>query len=199
MTVLPSSAYELLELIERQHVDEYVSHAISEQRRKRERIELALKTPIPSEFVKRSKGRLNHPLVQAAIVEKIKKAAYDEDISPERVINEHAAIAFSNISDFIQTLDFGQFQIKDLKEIPSDKIGAVKTIKSVPGPYGTRTEIVMHDKHPSLKVMTELMGLVAPDTPPALGKYTAPIDDVDKIEEAPADLYEQYLEGECVT
>jgi hypothetical protein len=167
----PTRAYDLLEVHERQAVDDYINVTVAEQRANRQRIALALTRPIPSEYVRRSRGALAKPLVRAAVAERLQNLADEEDLSPDRVIKEHAYIAFSNIADYITVLPMGDFACKSLDQIPREALQAVKSLKTIPSPYGIRTEVVLHDKHPSLKVLTELMGLVAPDRPPTLAEY----------------------------
>lgn len=170
----PSSAYDLLEVLERVEVDKYVQYAINEQHRKRERIVHAIHLPIPSEHVRRSRNALSKPLVRAAIAEKLNEAAAEQDVSPDRIIREHQNLAFSNIGDYIQLGNFGDITVKPIYEIERTKMQAVKKLVTIPTPYGIRTEIVLHDKQSSLKVLTELVGLVAPDTPAPLRDYVKP-------------------------
>lgn len=197
---VPTRAYDLLEPLERQAVDSYVGYAISEQRRLNHRIVYALSKPIPTEMVRRSRS-LAKPIVRAAIAERLQAAADEEDLSPDRVIDEHRVIAFSNIGDYLNVGNFGDFSVKSLDEIPRHLLAAVRTMRTVPTPYGTRTEIVLHDKLTSLKILTELVGLVAPDQPPALKKYSKPPALPNSTDEkAPEQAYIELLEQvECRT
>lgn len=196
----PTSAYDLLEPIERQAVDDYVNFAVADQRHKRQRIALALNIPIPSEYVRRSKGILARPVARAAVAEKLSEEASKQDMSPDRVVAEHAAIAFSNIADYVDVRPFGDFTVKSLDTIPRAALAAVKSLKTIPSPYGIRTEVVLHDKHPSLKVLTELMGLVAPDRPPPLADYSKVPMAVGADNNAPESAYIEYLEqSQCRT
>lgn len=196
----PTKAYDLLEHVERQAVDEYVSFAIAQQHHKRQRIALALSIAIPSEHVRRSKGILARALPRAAVAEKLTEAAGEQDMSPDRVVQEHGAIAFSNIADYLDVRPFGDFTVKSLDTIPRAALAAVKSMKTIPSPYGLRTEITLHDKHPSLKVLTELMGLVAPDRPPPLADYAKPPAEVGRGSDVPETAYIEYLEqSQCRT
>lgn len=191
-TYTPSRAYDLLDLHERQAVDDYIKIALDTQRSKRQRIALALHHPIPSEYVRRSKGALAKPLVRAAIAERLQALADEEDLSPDRVVKEHSYIAFSNIADYINVMAMGDFSCKPIDQIPREALQAVKSLKTIPGMYGIRTEVVLHDKHPSLKVLTELMGLVAPDNPRPLEEYSKPVD-VTPSKDNPAASEAEYL------
>jgi hypothetical protein len=192
----PTKAYDLLEQIEREIVDDYAAHVKSDQKFKGERIALALGYPIPAEHVRRSKGALNKPLVRVAVQEKIQQMAKDEDLSPDRVIAEHAAIAFSSLKDFVEPAAYGEFRVKSLDEIPDEKMGAVKTIRTVPTAYGNRIEVIMHDKLSSLKALSEMMGLIASDKVPALRDYSAPKSEKKALENTPAEEYTKLLESQ---
>jgi hypothetical protein len=192
---LPMGAYSLLEDDERSLVDEYVQYAIGEQHRKRERIIHALYLPIPSEYIRRSKSALYRPLLRAAVAERIREAAEVQDISPSRVINEHAVIAFSDISDYIEPSGFGDFRIKNLTDILPSKRGAVKSLETKPTAYGLQTKIILHDKHPSLKAMGEMMGIVASDKAPTLTEYVRPPQALDAVSDVPEQVYMSLLES----
>lgn len=192
----PTTAYSLLDVQEREAVDNYVKYAIGEQERLRERIVHALHKPIPSEYIRRSRDALYRPLVRAAVAEKLSEAARDQDMSPDRVIREHAGIAFSDISDYLEDAGFGEMRVKNLMQLPPSKRGAVKSIESKPSPFGLHTRVVLHDKLPSLKVLGELMGLVAPDKPPVLGEYARPPAAVEQSNrDAPEQEYQLLLES----
>jgi hypothetical protein len=169
--VYPTRAYDLLTDIERRAVDEYVEFAVGQQRAKHERILMALNLPIPTEYIRRSRQALNRPVLRAAIAERIIEVSRQEDISPDRAVREFSAIAFSDITDFLQTGYFGEPSLKPLTEIPADKAGAIKSIECQPGHMGTKWKITMHDKLPALKTLTDMMGVTAPDRPPVLVNY----------------------------
>lgn len=192
----PARAYDMLEQFERNAVDEYVKYAINQAHIRRVRIAHMLDEHIPSEHVRRSKGVLAKPLARAAVAEKLQDAADEEDVSPDRVIREHSLIAFSNIADFIDIRPFGDFSVKPLDKIPRELLQSVKSMKTIPSPYGIRTEITLHDKQQSLKVLTELVGLVAPDQPPVLKKYLGLNDAKTKqvLNAVPETAYQQLLE-----
>lgn len=194
-SVTPTTVYNLLDEQEREAVDDYVRYAVSEQHRLRERVLLAIKKPIPSEYIRRSKNALYKPLLRAAIAERIKEEADKQDISPDRVIQELATIAFAKPTDFLQSTGFGEVQLKDLNTVSDKKLGAVKSIETTPTQFGMRCKVVLQDKLPALKGLAELMGLVAPDKPPALREYVAPlIDEKDTVTIEVGKRYEMLLE-----
>jgi len=170
----PATAYESLDAIEKCEVDSYLLHVEKDQARLNERIIHAIYKPIPLEFVRRSRGILTKPMVLAAIAQRIQERADEEDLSPARVIREHAAIAFSNIADFLHVDAYGFMQVLDMEKIDAEKMKSVKTFKCKMTPRGYESEIVMHDKIQSLKILGEMMGLVIPDRPPVLKEYSKP-------------------------
>ena len=193
--VKPTMAYDLLTDVERQAVDEYINYAVNEQHRKRERIIHALDRPIPNEYLVRSKDRLYKPLVLAAIAERIKEKALEEDVSPDRVIQEHAAIATAKLSDYLEPAGFGSFQLKPMEQIKPEHWAAIKSLETRAGPFGLNTKVVLHDKHPSLKALGEMMGIVAPDQLPPLREYIAPPQALKSDDtSAPVEIYQQLLE-----
>lgn len=194
--IVPTRAYDLLDNQERQAVDNYVAYAVQQQKQRGERIALAIDYHIPSEYVRRSKGALAKPLVRAAVAERLQSLANEQDVSPDRIIAEHAAIAFSNIQDYLMPAQFGDFAIKPLDQITRQALSAVKKIESIPSPYGMRTSITMQDKQQSLKVLTELVGLVAPDQPPPLRNYVGRTKEAAAIQQVPEDAYAELLAAE---
>lgn len=198
-TITPTNAYNLLETLEREIVDEYVQYVVNEQHRKRERVIHALYTPIPVEFVRRSRGAIHKPIILAALAERIKYEADKQDMSPDRVIKEMMNIATANIDEFVRTTPFGQIEIKDLTQMPKERISAVKSIESKPNMYGIHTKIVMHDKMPALSKLTDLMGFVPPNQAPVLQEYVKPpLQEEQLLDMVPEIAYQELLDS-CVT
>lgn len=196
MTPVPTTAYDLLTPQEREAVDEYVNYAIRQQHAKGERIIHALYSPIPSEYIRRSKDALYKPLVLAAVAEQIRKAANDQDISPDRVIAEHVAIATSTLHDYYEQGEFGTLSPKPISQLTAEQKKAVKSIEIKPGPFGISHKIVLHEKQASLKALGEMMGLVAPDRPPALVDYVKPPEATRlQLDKVPEKAYAELLEG----
>lgn len=193
----PTSAYDLLEDTERAAVDEYVQFAVEHQRSQHQRIIDALRMPIPSEYIRRSRQSLNKPLARAAIAERITEEASRSDLSADRALHEYAAVAFSDITDYLKAGYFGEPVIKDLRDIPASKAGAIKSIECKPGHMGTSWKLTLHDKLPALRTLSDLMGLTAPDRPPALADYVrGEIKDAEYKElTAPETEYNELLES----
>lgn len=170
-TAYPTSAYDLLTDVERKAVEDYLNFALAEQKKRNQRVDLIKNLPIPSEYVKRSRGALLKPIVRAALSERIDEVSANEDISPDRVVRELAKIAFSDVTDYIYSGSYGDVNLRPLREIPSGKSGAIKSVETKVGVNGVNSKIIMHDKLPALKMLSELMGMTAPDTPPVLAEY----------------------------
>lgn len=169
--IYPTRAYDILSDIEREAVDSYVAYVVEHQRAKRQRIAAALNLPIPEEYVRRSREVLARPVVRSAVAERIIEEAQAYDISPDRVIAEHAKIAFSDITDFLRDGYMGQPTIVDIKDLPVGKTGAIKSIECKQGMTGTSWKVTLHDKLPALKALCEMMGMTAPDRPVVLRDY----------------------------
>lgn len=195
--VYPTRAYDLLDETERKAVDEYVAFAVKQQRDRRQRVLAALNLPIPSEYIRRSRQALNRPVLRAAIAERITEEASKYDVSPDRAIHEFASLAFSDITDFLDTGYFNEPCIKPLNQIPPDKAGAIKSIECQPGHLGTKWKITLHDKLPALKQLCDFMGMTAPERPPVLTDYVRQeIRDAEfKEVTAPEVEYTQLLES----
>ena len=137
------------------------------------------------------------PLLRAAIAERIKEEARREDISPDRAVHEYAAVAFSDMTDYLKAGYYGEPVIKDLREIPPEKAGAIKSIECKPGQMGMSWKITLHDKLPALRTLTEMMGYVAPERPAVLKEYVSQeLQDAQrKAIEAPEAEYTELLES----
>lgn len=195
--ITPTSAYDLLDPTERAAVDEYVEFALKQQRSRHQQLLGALNMPIPNEYIRRSRQALYRPLLRAAIAERIKEEARREDISPDRAVHEYAAVAFSDMTDYLKAGYYGEPVIKDLREIPPEKAGAIKSIECKPGQMGMSWKITLHDKLPALRTLTEMMGYVAPERPAVLKEYVSQeLQDAQrKAIEAPEAEYTELLES----
>lgn len=193
----PTSAYDMITEAERAVLEDYVSYAVTEQQRKHQRVDLALNLPVPAEFMRKGRECFAKPVVLAALRERLLEESARRDISPDRVIREYGKIAFSDISDYLEQGSWGTVQLKDFANISADKLGAIKSVETRMGSNGaTQVKLVLHDKFPALKALAELMGLVAPDAPPALEGYVK--QEIRSMEQAalqaPEAEYEELLE-----
>lgn len=193
----PSTAYDLLDDNERNIVDEYVKFVVEEQKKLKQRVDLALNKPFPDSYVKKSRGVLSRAVVKAAVAERVLEESKKDDISADRVLKELSKIAFSDITDYLYEGQYGELQVKDLAVIPKNVTCAIKSIETKPSKFGLTTKITMHDKIPALKELSEYLGMKPADKPPILQEYikqeihqvTKKEDEV--LEEA---KYEQFLQ-----
>lgn len=194
--VTPTSAYDLLNEVERKAVDEYVDFAVTQQRKRHQPVLGALNMPIPNEYIRRSRQALYRPIVRAAIAERITEEARAQDISPDRAVHEYATVAFSDITDYLKAGYYGEPVIKDLTEIPPGKANAIKSIECEPRTMGMRWKITLHDKLPALNKLSEMMGITAPERP-VLKEYVAQElkESERKALEAPEVEYTELLES----
>lgn len=195
MTIYPTLAYDLLSVQEKEAADRYVEHIITKQRQLKQPLSNALSEPIPVEWVLKSHNVLERPLVRAAISEKLLRASHVEDMSPDKVVREYICLATSDIGDFLEADSFGNMVAKDLKKIDPIKRRAIRTFESKPTSFGVAHKIVLHDKLPALRALSEMMGLVEPDKPPVLQDYGRPKTAKIENEEAPEVEYQRLLES----
>jgi hypothetical protein len=178
--VAPSNCYDLLDPAEQAAVNDYVLLLTGECQRRGGRIANVLGQPIPSELVRRSRGVLERPMVRAAIHEALTDAAQRQDVSPARVVREHAALAFSNIADFIEFGLFGEI-IFNFRGRSREQMAAIKQIKIDDTPTGRSMTFTMHDKQPSLKSLQEIMTMpTIADAAPRSTKKLTKDDDAEK-------------------
>ena len=81
--------------------------------------------------------------------------AYNEEKNIERVLEELAAIAFANGTDFATITHNGLVRLTPTDEVPEEKKKAVASIKE--GQYGT--EIKLHDKVRALELLGKHLGV----------------------------------------
>ena len=191
--LVPTRAYDLLEEADKAAVEEYVQFAVQRQHDRRERIINAIYYPIPTEYIRRSRNAMYKPVVLAAVSERLKEEATKQDISPDRVISEHMAIATAELHSYFEEGEFGQMTPKAIEKLTPEQRKAVKAVEVKPNMYGLGFKLVLHDKHASLKALGEMMGLVAPDRPPALVEYIKPALQAPKNAAADVKAYEDIL------
>lgn len=108
------------------------------------------------------------------------------DLSPEKVMQELAAVAFADYADFIESTPLSNehnFMLKDLNQIPANKRKAIKKITEKTTRYGTDTEIELHDKLRALDRLIKILGIDKDDAPiPGVAKTdTSPLKDSEAL------------------
>lgn len=98
---------------------------------------------------------LNKTHVSAEIQKRQAKLRGKLEITQERVLEELAAIAFANGTDFATITRNGLVRLTPTDEVPEEKKKAVASIKE--GQYGT--EIKLHDKVRALELLGKHLGV----------------------------------------
>lgn len=110
-----------------------------------------------SEKTARSQGQrlLTNVDIQAAIQKRQARLQGKLEITQERVLEELAAIAFANGTDFATINRNGLVRLVPTDDLPEDKKKAVASIKE--GQYGT--EVKLHDKVKALELLGKHLGV----------------------------------------
>lgn len=110
-----------------------------------------------SEKTARSQGQrlLTNVDIQAAIQKRQARLRGKLEITQERVLEELAAIAFANGTDFATINRNGLVRLVPTDDLPEDKKKAVASIKE--GQYGT--EVKLHDKVKALELLGKHLGV----------------------------------------
>lgn len=98
---------------------------------------------------------LGKTCVSAAIQAAIKRRQKRVEITQDMVLEELAAIAFANGTDFATITHNGLVRLTPTDEVPEEKKKAVASIKE--GQYGT--EIKLHDKVRALELLGKHLGV----------------------------------------
>lgn len=170
-----NSAYDNLTVQERETVDQFVKACELYAQKNNELLIWALNRPIPPDVVNRSRGILEKPLVLAAIHEKIRDLANDQDLAAKRVLREQILIATSNMQDFIDFDINGKPRIT-VDNATREKMAAVKTLKINNTLFGQTIELQLHSKEAALNNLSKMMGLDQPDNPIYLAHIAKPSD-----------------------
>lgn len=93
--------------------------------------------------------------IQAAIQKRQAKLRGKLEITQERVLEELAAIAFANGTDFATITHNGLVRLTPTSELPDEKRKAIASIKE--GQYGT--EVKVHDKVKALELLAKHLGM----------------------------------------
>ena len=100
---------------------------------------------------------LRKPQIMAAIQERQGELQGKLEITQERVLEELAAIAFANGTDFVTITQAGLINVKATSDVPKDKLPAIAGIK-----YNQLgIEIKLHDKVRALELLGKHLGVFA--------------------------------------
>ena len=93
--------------------------------------------------------------IQAALDERVSAIAQKVRLSPERIIEAWASIAFADLGDFIN-LDATKVTVKSLDEVPSQLIQKVVQKK---GQYGDTFEVTLYSRSEALDRLSRIQGM----------------------------------------
>lgn len=92
---------------------------------------------------------LTKPYIKEYLQYRAKPHLVDLEITQDRVIKELAAIAFSNIGDYLNA----DWSLKHPQGLSYDKTGAIKLVQKQENGFG----LLMHDKMAALRLLLELV------------------------------------------
>lgn len=121
--------------------------------------------------------------VQAAIQQAMSRREKRTEITADRVLNELAKIAFSDLKDFVE---FGPGGIK-IK--PSDQVDGtvLSEVSEMVAKGSAVTSVKLHSKMKALELLSKHLGLAAPEKHELSGPNGGPIEWVDLVKVAQSD------------
>lgn len=157
-------AYDQLTPVERQFVDGYVLRVEQAAVQTGEGLAAALSRPLPGEHVAAAKGLLDRPMVIAAVYGEIKRKVDLAELTPERLVQEYQAIAFSNLKDYFDIDGAGQPDLR-LEHATREQWSA---LSEVVVEYHTNgmvrsTKVKLHSKMDALSKLGEMMAVLYRD------------------------------------
>lgn len=158
-------AYGQIDQLERKFVDGYVKDVEGIANKTGQRLLAVLQQPFPYDLDARGVAMLSRPMVRAAIAERVRELSELSDISIPRTLKENAAIAYSNIDNYINIDEFGNPEI-DLTGCTPEQMSAVKSFEIEDKPRGGRkVKFVLHDKLAALGNLMRYQGLLSETNP----------------------------------
>jgi phage terminase small subunit len=98
---------------------------------------------------------IRKPYIQTAVEAELKKIEKKIDISIDKIADELAKIAFSNIKDFVE-FDSKNVNVKDSKDVDG---AVIQEISSTVGMRGRSTKLKLHDKMKALELLGRFKGM----------------------------------------
>jgi len=201
--VFYATAYRQLQPVERHFVDSYVRKLDNDAARANERISHALHRPPTMDAVRASQGMLERPMVQAAIVERIKELAEKQELTVRKLVREYSNLAFSNMNDYGDIGEDGSFTLNLTKATP-EQMAAVQSIdieeyEGKGGTFSRKTKIRLHAKQPSLDALAKYTGMLEADNPYYRAETAKPVNATalphDASAAMAADIYSSVAHG----
>ena len=125
---------------------------------------------------------LGNVRIQAALQEAIGRREKRTEITADRVLNELAKIAFSDLTDFVE------FGPEGIKIKPSDQVdgAALSEVSEMVTMAATTTSVKLHPKMRALELLCKHLGLT-PDRHQLSGPNGGPIEWADLVKVAQSD------------
>lgn len=158
-----TSAYRQLTPVEKQYVDSYVQTLERQADKEHQRLSNYLHLPISDEVYNASNGLLDRPMVIAAITERVNEITAANELSPNRLIREYIALAFSNMGDYIEISTDGTPNLA-LHKCTPEMLAAIKKVNYEVNSLGAvKFNIELHDKLKPMDSLGNYMGLIKAD------------------------------------
>lgn len=179
-----ASSYELLQPSERSFVDDFLRALENEAEKRFERLTTTLERVTqsidPATLDERTRGYFSLPMVRAAIRERVEQMARERDLTPQRIVQEHAVLALANMDDFIVRYQDGRGAEVDLSKVSRAQMSAVQQIETEEtyGPRGTtrKIKLKLYNKQVSLDALAKFTGLDKADNVEYAAYKTLPKD-----------------------
>ena len=152
------NAYNSINEFERQIVDSFIKYASEASEKQNCSVLEIMQKPLPQSIIAESRGAIEKPLVQAAIVEKLNDVENARFLDKNRIIKEHNLLAFSNMADYVKINQYNQPEIA-LENLSREKMAAIQKIKITNTLLGTTIELKLYDKQNSLQFISKLVNL----------------------------------------
>ena len=111
-------------------------------------------------------SRLLRNVQVRALIDELIAAQFERlDITTDRVFEELAAVAFSNIGRYATVTGDGDVSLFPWSDMPEHGLACVAEISETPNKYGNARRIRMHDKLIALRDIAKLKGIDGDDTP----------------------------------
>jgi phage terminase small subunit len=141
---------------------------------------------------------LKAPHIQAALTQAAQEQVSAMEVTAERILREYAAIAFSDINDFVQADDSPgsdrTFRIRDPDKVEPFKRAAVKKYTERSTPTGLESTVEMHSKMTALNQLSKFFGLDKGNLPSAANESSQKSGESESAAEAQR-LYQAMMKG----
>lgn len=161
------ASYDLLQPSERTFVDDFIAAVEREAAKRFERLTSTLERVSQSidasTLDERTRDLFAKPMIRAAIFERVNQLASQRDITPERVIQEIAALALANMEDYLDVGEDGLPTV-DLADLSRVQMAAIQSIEVEDSFSPTKGEVrkikfKLHDKIAPLQALMKHMGM----------------------------------------